>query len=238
METTEHHLRSMIREVDEEHHSSMASFSEAQRELLHGDATAAGRRSFLKRVSIGGGAIAIGSVLTPWKSLLAPAMAQDIPLADLAKFAASVERAAVALYEGAAASGKVTTPAVGEAATAFASHHADHAAAFEALIGEMVAPNQALLDALVPQLEAAADEPAVLELAYGVENSASSTYLFALGIIDDVAAAEAVASIMPVEARHAVVLGSVLGKAPDAPGYLPSFEPLEGALDPAMFPVA
>jgi hypothetical protein len=78
----------------------------------------------------------------------------------------------------------------------------------------------------------------VVALAYGLENAAAATYIFALGVLNTEAAYNAVASVMPVEAQHAVALGLVLGKPLDEKGFLPAFETKDGALDPAKFPAA
>ena len=73
-----------------------------------------------------------------------------------------------------------------QAATTFAGHHTEHGAAFGAAAGSSppTKPNPKLLDIVSPQLQAAADENAVLEIAYGLENAAAATYLFALGALD------------------------------------------------------
>lgn len=244
MEISESQLRRMTREVDDLHREGMTTFTEDNRELIFGDLgkgeAGTSRRRFLAGAAGGGALLTIGSAVTPIGRLLTPAGAQDTPsVADIAVFAASVEYAAVAAYGAAADSGKVTTPAVGEAATLFADHHQQHGDAFAALVQrDDIAPNPGLLEAVGSQIGAAADEAAVLEIAYGVENAAAATYLFALGVVDDVTAAEAMASILPVEAQHAITLGFVLGKTLDDPTLMPPFETTDEALDPAELPAA
>ncbi len=156
----------------------------------------------------------------------------------IAAFAESVELAAVAAYTAAAKSGLVTTKAVLDAATAFAGHHQEHAAAFGAAAGAAATKkaNPKLLEAVGAQLAAAKDEMAILEIAYGLENAAAATYLFALGALTSKGALQLTASILPVEAQHAVVLGTVLGKK--ATDIFPSFETQSAAVDPSKFPVA
>jgi hypothetical protein len=95
-----------------------------------------------------------------------------------------------------------------------------------------------VLDMVTPQLTAAKTENDVVALAYGLENAAAATYIFALGVLNSEAAFNAVASVMPVEAQHAIALGFVLGKPLDEKGFMPSFETTEAALDPAKFPAA
>jgi hypothetical protein len=195
------------------------------------------RRTVLGRAAVAGTAIAVGSQLVPVTRLFTPAFGQQLDDATIAAFAESVELAAVAAYQAAAASGKVTTPAVADAATLFASHHKEHGAAFGGAAGDKATgkANAALLAALTPQLNAAADENAVLELAYGLENAAAATYLFALGALTSPAALQLTASILPVEGQHAVVLGQVLGKP--ATDYVPKFESDETALKPDKYPL-
>ena len=94
--------------------------------------------------------------------------------------------------------------------------------------------NQKLLDALSPSLTAAKTENDVLKIAYDLENAAAATYLFALGALTSVAALQLTASILPVEAQHAVVLGQVIGA--DAATLLPPFETETAFVDPVKFP--
>jgi hypothetical protein len=140
----------------------------------------------------------------------------------------------------AAQSGKVTTPAVLQAATTFAGHHQEHGAAFGAAAGSASTKkaNQKLVDMIAPQIQAAADEKAVLEIAYGLENAAAATYLFALGALTSKAALQLTASILPVESQHAIVLGTVLGKPATDTTFLPSFQTQDGAVTPDKFPIS
>jgi len=244
MEITERQLRRMVREADDVHREGMETFADDNRELIYGELrhgrTGTSRRRFLAGAAGGGALLTIGSVVAPVGRLVLPASAQDAPtVEDLAVFAASVEYAAVEAYGAAADSGKVTTPAVGDAATLFADHHQQHGDAFAALVERNdIAPNPGLLDMVGGQIADAADEAAVLEIAYGVENAAAATYLFALGVLDDVPASQTMASILPVEAQHAITLGFVLGKPLDDETLMPPFETTDAALDPADLPAA
>jgi Ferritin-like domain len=244
MEISEGQLRRMVREVDDIHREGMESFTEDNRELIFGDLrtgrAGTSRRRFLAGAAGGGALLTVGSVVSPIGRLVTPAAAQGTPsVEDLAVFAASVEYAAVAAYGAAAESGKVTTPAVGEAATLFADHHQQHGDGFAALVQrDDIEPNPGLLEMVGGQIADAADEAAVLEIAYGVENAAAATYLFALGVLDDIPASQTMASILPVEAQHAITLGFVLGKPLDDETLMPAFETTDAALDPADFPAA
>jgi hypothetical protein len=244
MEITEHQLHRMVREVDDIHREGMTTFDEDNRELIFGELrtgrTGTSRRRFLAGAAGGGALLTVGSMVAPVGRLISPAAAQDAPsVEDLAVFAASVEYAAVAAYGAAADSGKVTTPAVADAATLFADHHQQHGDAFVALVERNdIEPNPGLLEMVGGQITDAADENAVLEIAYGVENAAAATYLFALGVLDDVGASQTMASILPVEAQHAITLGFVLGKPLDDQTLMPPFETTDAALDPAELPAA
>lgn len=238
MEITERSLRSMVREVNDQHRESMTTMATDLAEL-HSSSRSwrASRRSLLGRVGLGGLALSMGNYLLPFERLLTPAFGQALADDDIAAFAESIELAAVEAYKAAASGGKVKTAAVGEAATMFAGHHSEHAAAFGGAAGSKASgkPNPKLLEAVSGQLKGATDEKAVLQVAFDVENAAAATYLFALGALQAPAALQLAASILPVESQHAVVLGQILGKP--AADFVPGFESKEKAIDPAKFPV-
>jgi hypothetical protein len=240
MEISERELRAAVCAVDDVHREGMQHARADIAELHFGEGRrlmAMSRRTVLRRGAVAGTAVAVGSQLVPMTRLFTPAFAQSLDDATIAAFAESVELAAVAAYEAAAGSGKVTTPAVVEAATMFAGHHSEHGAAFGGAAGDKATgmANAALLAELGPQLEAAPDEAAILELAYTVENAAAATYMFALGALTTAAALQLTASILPVESQHAVVLGQVLGKP--ATEFIPSFETDTAAIKPDKYPL-
>lgn len=240
MEISERHLRQLARDVDEQHRDGMATMASDIAEL-HAETRsfrATDRRSFLRKAGIGAGALTIGGTALSISSLL-PAGAQEKELTDgdIAAFAESVELAAVEAYKAAAGSGKLQ-PAVVEVGTMFAGHHQEHAGAFAGASGGAAKgkPNAKLLTTVGDQLKGAADQAAVLQIAYDLEEAAAATYLFALGALKSAAALQLSASILPVESQHAVVIGSALGKP--ATDYVPSFQTSDKAVDPAQFPVA
>lgn len=241
MELSERELRGLVADTTEQHRDSMKTFKEDNTELLFGDLSrASGRRSFLTKAGLGSVLLTIGSATTPLSRLIIPAAgAQEVTDADIATFAASLEFAAVEAYKAAAGSGKVTTKAVADAAGEFAGHHKEHGEAFKALASDKnVGANKKILEMVSGQLKAAKDETAVVELAYGLENAAASTYLFGLGVLTNKKAYETAASILPVESQHAMVLGSVLGKQVTSADYMPPFEKTDAALKPSEFPVS
>lgn len=238
MELTERELLAQMRDVDDLHRDGMSTMGVDLRDL-HAE-TRASRRNLMKTAAIGGAAVTIGSMVLPLNNLVS-ASAQELDDATIAAFAASVEYTAVAAYKAAAGSGKVTTAAVGAAATMFLGHHKEHGDAFLAASGgkwEKDKPNAKLLEALSKQLTDAKNEKDVVKLAYDTENAAAATYMFALGALQSADALKLTASILPVESAHAVVLAGVLGLPATDTSYLPPFETNEAALSPTAFPLA
>lgn len=238
-------LRHLVQQVDDQHRDAMRTFRAEVEEIHFGDTAkvlGSSRRRFLTRAAAGGAAVTIGTSTVAFSRIL-PAGAQEDDDTALAAFAASVELAAVEAYAAAADSGLVTTAEIVEAATLFSSHHMEHADGFNALAGGAAVedPNPGLLEQVAGQLGEATDERGVLEIAFDLEQAAAATYLFALGALTVPAAYTATASILPIEAQHAVVLATLLDKP--AAEYLPSFESVDetdgtaAALDPDTFPV-
>jgi hypothetical protein len=237
MEISEHELRQQMRSVDDLHRAGMATMPADIAELhlgegarVMGEARRDGWSTATKT------AVAIGGVAVPLALMMGRAYALDD--GGIAAFAQSIELAAVEAYKAAAASGKVTTKAIADAATLFAGHHTEHAAAFGAAAGSGATnkPNPTLLKAVGDQLTSAANEMAIVTIAFGLENAAASTYLFALGALTSKAALQLTASILPVESQHAVVLGQVLGKT--GKDLVPSCETTAAAVDPAKYPTS
>lgn len=244
MEISAKELRQMAGAVDERHHEAMRTFKEETAEL-HLDVTGAARRGFMKKASIGGAALALGPALLPVSGLLAQAGAQALSDVDIAVYAQSVELAAVEAYKAAAPLLSSGVKPVGEL---FAKHHSDHAGAFGALAASKATnkPNQALLTAVTPLLQAAKTEKDALNLAFTIENQAVATYAFALTVLSIPDAVKGTATILPVEAEHAAILGAALGMNPadifvngafEAASVGAAGDPKTG-LDPAKYPVA
>lgn len=233
-------LAAIAADIDDMHHDAMRTFADEASELHFGPDLAEGRRAFLKKAAIGGGAVTFGSALVPVSRLLPAAGAQELTDVDIAVFAQSVELAAVAAYEAGAGSGLLSDGVLAVAGT-FLSHHQDHADAFGALAGDAATgvANAALVEALTPALQALDSEAAVLDLARSVENQAVATYAFALTALTLEGAYQGTATILPVESSHAAALSFALG---DVEGAFPfgAFESADIAdgLDPATYPVA
>lgn len=240
MEITTRELRQLAADVDDQHHEAMATIHDRLAEVHRGETgrlLAGSRRHFLRNAGLGGLALSVGSSLVPMSRLLPAAWAEEsMTEGELAAFAQSVELAAVEAYTAAIGTGLLDGSVV-DVAEIFRGHHTDHAGALGGIASQDAVdePNQALLDALAPQLEDAADQEAVLTLAQDLENSAAATYFYALGVLQDRDAALAAATILPVEGQHAVVLGQALGQ--ELEEYVPTFQGQDGAISPAEFPV-
>jgi hypothetical protein len=236
-------LDQMVAEVDDAHRRSMDGLGAEIGELHRGSVAEQlgdARSHTLRNAALAGTALAVGATLLPYNQLLASAgVSAKLTDGDIAGYAQSVELAAVAAYTAAAA--KITTPAVLGAAKAFMAHHQDHANAFGSAAGASApgVPNATVLKAVGGQITSAADENAVLEIAFSVENAAAATYLFAIGALSSADALMLTASILPIEAQHAVVLGTVLQK--DLKALFPdggrSFETTTTALEPDKNPI-
>ena len=156
----------------------------------------------------------------------------------LARTAASLEKLAVDTYETAAASGLVTTAAIGSTAMLFQEHHQSHLEALNGAISsaggdEVTEANQAVYDALVkPAVDAAKSEADIVKLAFDLESAAAQTYVFAGGALSVPALRSTIMTIGGIEARHAAILQVVAqGQAPaavfpDGRGFFPGDNPL------------
>jgi hypothetical protein len=152
---------------------------------------------------------------------------------ELLAFANTLELAAAELYGSALAAGTLDddTTAI---LVGFADHHRQYAEAIAGLIGSD-APNQAneaVVRAFARDFEG--DQESILQAAYELETAAAATHLVLLSELQGVDGAALVASIQPIEARQAVVLGELVG-LPLAE-TVPELESTDAALDPDEFP--
>jgi hypothetical protein len=242
MEISEREVRQMTDEVEDLHQEGMRTMQADIAELHAGEGrqyTEAAHESFVKGIGKGGvAALAIGAAAIPLTSLWSSAYASPSADVGIAKFAESVELAAVAAYGAAAKTGLVKGSGL-TTAEAFARQHKAHAAAFGAYAGDAskAVANPKLLAAFGPMITAAKTESDIVTIAYTLENAAASTYLYAIGALSDPKALELTATILPVESQHAVVWGSVLGYPLSKKGYIPAFLTTTEALSPSKYPV-
>ncbi len=236
-----------VAEVDDLHHEGIRTMGRDVLELHAETRKALGgtsRRQFLVRSGLTAAAVTIGSVTLPMSSLFSAALGQTVDDGTIAAFAASIEYAAVKAYTIAAATGKVTGPAL-DAAKTFLQHHQQHGDAFAGVSGGKATknPNTTLVNQLGPSLTSAPDQATILTIAYQLENALASTYLFALQSLKDPGAQKITASILPIEAGHATVIGNALGYTPADDGsrsaarkLIPSFQTQDGFFDQSKYP--
>jgi hypothetical protein len=138
--------------------------------------------------------------------------------------AAALENLAVTAYKGAlaaAAKGTLGTvpPAVATFVQTAMKQHADHAAAWNAVLTKSKLPAVTgapltITAGQVAMLNAAKSVPDVAKLALNLENAAADTYTFAAANVTDVGGIMTAASIQPVETMHAAILSFILGEYP------------------------
>jgi hypothetical protein len=151
-------------------------------------------------------------------------------------FAQSLEYAAAELYDQAA---PVLKGDISLITTEFRVHHEGYAEQIGALLGRR-APGVANATLIAERTAAfgARAQPAVLRAMYELEISLASSYSVVLGDLKGTDGAALVASIQPIEARQAVVLGQALGLGPEQ--LMPLLEGQETgatALTPSAYPI-
>ncbi|MCU1352294.1 MAG: Ferritin-like domain [Acidimicrobiales bacterium] len=213
------------------------------------DATRSGRgaidsrRDFMKKVGVGGALVTVGALAAPLAtagaapaSAQAPAAAGDLTSDELLAFAMGIEYVGAQLYQLAGAKGSLDAAAA-TMVTTFGDHHQAHGDSFASLLGADDAskvPNKKLLDERSPTVDRAADQKAVLRALLAWEDTIAATYQSLLATTPDRTDAESLATVLAVEAQHAVSIGSLLKDTLDT--LVPDSEPETGALDPAKYP--
>jgi hypothetical protein len=256
-------LRRQVAEIDEQHRESMRTIDDDLGELHFGTdpAASASRRSFLTRAATGG-AIAFGATAIPVAAMVPAALAQTssttagstppttkkrveptVTGGDLTvvQFAQTVELAAVAAYGAVINSGKLTN-ALAETARVFATHHQDHADALAKLAGSD-APNVAnakLVTELTPKIAAITTAKEAAQQLYNIEDGATATYAYALGVLQQWEAAGPVSTIMPIEGQHAIVWSQVIEPDPNTwatqiKTWIPNFQTSSAAFEPSKY---
>jgi len=154
---------------------------------------------------------------------------------DLAQFAQSIELALVVAYRAGApvAHGAAAAAAL----AAFERHHRDHAAAVGRWAGAraVAAPNRVLAGQIRARWASVSTEHDALNALFSLENAIAATYQSLLERATSGVVAREMAMICPVEAQHAVVIGTLLAKPTTE--LVPLFEKKDGAFDPARYSV-
>ena len=201
----------------------------------------AARRSFLTKAATGGGLLTVGSMVAPISRFMPAATAQEAPVSDdveLAIFMAGLELRG---GEDILPSGRghreadrrrepdrhdVRRPPPGPRRCPERDHRGGRGGR---------GPDATLVDEFGPMVRAAADEAAILEIAFSLEEAAASTYLNnTIGEVEDARKAGVLATILPVESRPATVVAAALGKP--ASEYLIDFLTTDAAVDPGRLP--
>jgi hypothetical protein len=198
--------------------------------------TTPSRRTVLRQALTGGAVVTIGATVVPVAGLVRPAAAQEAkPLtpAELAGFAEAVELAAAAVYSK--ESGRLTTPALQQAAAAFGDHHRQHAAAYAPGAADKATgqPNARLVQVVTDELGDTRNEQGVAKVFFDMEMALAGTHTYLLGLLKDPGALRLAASVLPVEAQHATVFGTAAAQPIDK--IVPSFESEDQKLDPALY---
>lgn len=165
-------------------------------------------------------------------------MAQTSGDAGLQAFAHSVELALVQAYTEVASLGTITSPAAIDATSTIVQHHQEHARTLGEAAGSRATnePNRRLVSRFRADLRNAPDEASTLDVLQRFEDEAASTYMFLLGSLEATPGLQLAASILPVEAEHAVELAALIRQSPAQ--TFPSFETQDQAFKPDEFPVS
>ena len=131
--------------------------------------------------------------------------------AEVAAFLQGVELAAVAVYEEASA--VLGSPAAVAAARTFVGHHLAHARAFGDLAGGLAvaAAPDAAREAVQPVTPLASEHDGLTLLA-ALEARLAATQHALLAHLSSTPAIALVATTLPVECQHGVVLGTLLSE--------------------------
>jgi Ferritin-like domain len=151
-------------------------------------------------------------------------------------FGQSLELAAAQLYDQAV---PTLTGDVADVATAFRAHHQSYAEQLGGLLGRR-APGVANRTLVQERTAAfgARSVPAIVRAMYQLEISLAASYSAVLGQLKGTDGAALVASIQPIEARHAVVWGQNLGLPDeDLMPLLEGDEPDATLLTPSLYPI-
>jgi hypothetical protein len=240
-------IRRLVEQIDEQHHEAMRTIEDDFGEIHFGPRSAAvadSRRRFVRNLGLGGALVA-GAASVPTLAFASAASAQatggadvELPEADLVivNFAVGLELGMEVAYN-LANDMRVFDSLEAELTRTFARHHHDHAIALATLAGgdeeSMGSPNAALVDSLSPQITGAATSDQLLQVFYGMEESAAATYAEAIGTFESTDAVGPAASILPIESQHATAIGSMI----DLPveDWMPPFQTTADAFDPSTY---
>lgn len=225
---SEAELSAMIDDLDAMHHATLPTVRGHLAEMTEQRLV----RGLGRRGLVLGGLALVGAAAAGCTSVRASG-AQSLP-ADykddlrIAALAAALESLGVGAYQVALdEAGKGTYGTVPSAVGRFIStaqaHHQDHAASWNSVLAgadrpAVTTPALKSADAQLDLVTQAKTIPALVKAARDIENMAAATYLRSVRTLTDGKAIAVAATIAPVEAQHAAILGYLLGEypAPDA----------------------
>ncbi|MCU1358958.1 MAG: hypothetical protein JWN99_247 [Ilumatobacteraceae bacterium] len=130
---------------------------------------------------------------------------------DLLAFAHSLELSIVQLYDIALASGSLTDPALAIVTNVHQSH-VSYAQSLNGFLGR-IAPGVALPDVVQSNSDDfGGDQDAILAAAYQLEDTAVATHTEIIGQIEGTDGSALIASILIIEAQHALVFADLAGE--------------------------
>ena len=144
--------------------------------------------------------------------------------ADRALFVAGLEAAVTDAYRSALEQQSVPAE-LADTVLVLAQHHDEHCAALAAIALKARA-DVVSNERLFPEVTEALSGPDARAALLAVEEALAATHLASLGVLTDTLAAASVASILPVEAQHAVAL---------EPSALHEVQTVDGAYDEATY---
>lgn len=200
------------------------------------------RRRFLARAGLGTAALAAAVALPGRAGAQTAGGEEQTPPEQLLAFAESLE---LAVADAQTAIAGQLSASVADQLRAFAAHHQAHAAGLAKAAGPPARgrPNPGLAEVLGDQLSHARTPEDLMALAIDLEDTMAATHLSLAGMIEGRGPLELIATILPVEAEHAVALGLAAGRTGGA--LFPAgaegedhspFETQRKALDPAAYP--
>lgn len=236
MQISEHQLNSMTRELDTMHNETFPGVRRALDDFTANLVSVVRGRPTRRGILIGAaGAASFGALAAcgtdddsgsntaadPSTSGTGSPYTGDLRVVALA---AALENLAVTAYDGAlkrATDGKLgaVPPAIATFVQTARQQHADHAAAWNGVLGKASLPTisdapLSITAQAVADLEKTASVPDVVKLALGLEDAAAQTYTFAAANVTDAGGIMTAATIQPVETMHAAILNFVLGQYP------------------------
>jgi hypothetical protein len=184
--------------------------------------TATDRRAFLGRALAVGGGVGGAALLaacgskkgTATGATTSTSMSPSAGDVVLLRTASALEELEIAIWKQGLASGAIKTPSVVDTVKVLQAQHQQHAGVFDGHTSRLrgqpyTSPHPVLLAQLQPRLT---DEASYIRAAVDAALTAAATYQAALTAVKDKRLTIVMASVAGVEARHAALLGTMVGQ--------------------------